>query len=238
MYNAPESELCASQIQEVGQKTRPKGATAMNATIQNIVAQVPAWRQARSITIEPQKGGLTNANYLLTVDGERFVLRISGDRAAQLGINRQSEYEALMAVSAAGIAPQVLLFTLPEGHLITHFVKGREWTMEEFKAPEVIRCVAETMRRVHALPAIEGAFSPYRDIERRLDAARSRQAVLPESLNRFLDKLYAIEQERAEKASPSLRLTPLSRPRNDQNKRDSYVVTGQQKPAECTSAGV
>jgi hypothetical protein len=39
-------------------------------------------------------------------------------------------------------------------------------------------------------------------------------------------------------ATPRLRLTPLSRPRNDQNKRDSYVVTGQQKPAECTSAGV
>ena len=35
-----------------------------------------------------------------------------------------------------------------------------------------------------------------------------------------------------------LRLTPLSRPRIDQNKRNSYDAIGQERPAKCTSAGV
>ena len=42
----------------------------MNPAIQSVIAQIPAWRQARSITVEPRKGGLTNANYLLTVVGK------------------------------------------------------------------------------------------------------------------------------------------------------------------------
>jgi aminoglycoside phosphotransferase (APT) family kinase protein len=53
-----------------------------------IVDQVPAWRDAKEIRIERQPGGLTNANHLLTVDGERYVLRIGGANTAQ---HRQSE---------------------------------------------------------------------------------------------------------------------------------------------------
>jgi thiamine kinase-like enzyme len=176
----------------------------MNPLIHSIIAQIPAWRTATSITVEPQKGGLTNANYLLTVDGERFVLRLSGDSTVQLGIHRQTEHDALMAASNAGIAPEVVLFTLPEGHLVTRFIDGCEWTVEEFKAPDVIRRVAETMQRVHALPPIAGFFSPYRDIEQRLAIARTRGVPLPEQLDTLLEKMYAIKRERTEKSSPAL----------------------------------
>lgn len=168
----------------------------MEPTIQHIIAQVPSWQQARSITVEPQRGGLTNANYLLTVDGERFVLRLSGGNAAELGINRRTERDATQSASDAGIAPELILFTLPEGHMVTRFVEGREWTMEEFRTPDVIRRVAGVLRRVHALPPIEGTFSPYRDIEQRLAIAPTRNAALPECLDALLDRLHAIEAER------------------------------------------
>ena len=133
--------------------------------IQSIIDQLPAWQDAREIAVERQSGGLTNANHLLTVTGEagdveRFVLRIGGANTAELGIDRRTEREAALAVSAAGIAPEVLLFTLPEGHMITRFVEGREWSTDEFRTPEVIRRVAATMQQVHALPPISGVFSP------------------------------------------------------------------------------
>jgi thiamine kinase-like enzyme len=132
------------------------------------------------------------------------VLRVSGDNAAHLGINRRTEYEALTAASRAGIAPHVVLFTQPEGCLITRFVEGHAWTSEEFKAPDVIRRVAVTMRKVHALPAIRGTFSPYRDIERRLAIAQGRGIAPPAGLDALLDKLGRIERERAALASPVL----------------------------------
>jgi thiamine kinase len=169
----------------------------MNPAIQRIIDQIPAWRQTKSITVEPQRGGLTNANYLLAVDGGRFVLRLSGDNAADLGINRQTERDALQAASKAGIAPELILFTLPEGHMVTRFVEGHEWTMEEFKAPDVIRRVAGVLRRVHALPPIEGTFAPYRDVEQRLAIARTRNVDLPACLDALLAKMHAIEEERA-----------------------------------------
>ena len=54
----------------------------MTPIVQTIIAQIPAWQDARSIAVEPQKGGLTNENYLLTLDGERFVLRVSGGKGS------------------------------------------------------------------------------------------------------------------------------------------------------------
>jgi thiamine kinase-like enzyme len=176
----------------------------VNPLIQSIIAQVPAWQDAQAISVEPQKGGLTNANYLLTVDGARFVLRVGGDNTAELGIDRRTERDAILTVSAAGIAPKVILFTLPEGHMVTEFIDGREWTPQEFAEPAVIRRVAQTMKQVHALSPIAGTFSPYRDIEQRLDVARARGVTLPEHLDRFLDKMYHIERDRA--AAPMLAL--------------------------------
>jgi thiamine kinase-like enzyme len=171
--------------------------------IQAIIDRVPAWQDAREIAVERQSGGLTNANHLLTVTGEagdveRFVLRIGGVNTVDLGIDRRTERDAALAVSAAGIAPEVILFTLPQGHMITRFVEGHEWTTDEFRTPQVIRRVAATMKQVHALPPIEGAFSPYRDIEQRLKAAETQGAPLPDHIDRCLDKLYEIERARAD----------------------------------------
>ena len=166
--------------------------------IQDVISRVPAWQNARTISVECQKGGLTNANYVLTVDGERFVLRLSGDNAAQLGIDRPTERDAMMAASKVGIAPEVILFSLPEGHLVTRFIEGgREWTIDEFKDPAVIRRVAETMIQVHNLPPIAGQFSPYRDIEQRLEVVRARGITLSRQIDRLLEKMRQIERQRA-----------------------------------------
>jgi len=165
--------------------------------IQAIIDQVPAWQSAREIIVERQPGGLTNANHLLTVDGERFVLRMGGANTTQLGIDRRAERDAVLAVSAAGIAPEVIYFSLPEGHMITRFVEGHEWSVDEFKTPAVIRRVAATMKRVHALSPISGTFSPYRDIEQRLQVARERGTSLPDHVDRCLDRMYEIERLRA-----------------------------------------
>ena len=171
----------------------------INADVQAVIARVDAWRGAASLTAAPQPGGKTNANYLITADGERFVLRLSGQNTADLGIDRHRERAALLAASSIGVAPEVTAYLLPEGHLITRFIAGAEWSPEEFRQPAVVARVAETLRRVHALPAIEGAFDggfdPYRDIAERPALARSRGLALPPSLDSFRAKAARIQAE-------------------------------------------
>ncbi len=169
----------------------------MNSHIQKIIAQVPSWQNAQTIHIELQDGGLTNENYSIIIDGERFILRLSGENTDSQAINRSTEYAALLAASRIGIAPEVVAFIMPEGHLITRFIDGHAWSVEEFQQPKIIRRVAETMKRVHALSPIEGVFSPYRDVEKRLTIAKTRPVALPEQLDLFLECMYQIEASRA-----------------------------------------
>jgi thiamine kinase-like enzyme len=54
------------------------------------------------------------------------------------------------------------------------------------------------MKRIHSLPPIAGRFSPYCDIEQRLQVAQERGVTLPDHVDRCLDRMYEIERRRAD----------------------------------------
>lgn len=169
-------------------------------TVEEIIARVPAWQGASQVDVE-RIAGLTNTNYRVTVDGERFVLRVSGQNAARLGINRQHELAALRAASAAGIGPQVTAFLLPEGHLVTRWVAGYHWDVDEYRTPENVRLLTETVRSIHALPATGAEFSAFRRAEAFLETARSLNVSMPAGLDHFLETMQVVERD--QKNDPS-----------------------------------
>jgi hypothetical protein len=132
-------------------------------TVREIIERIPAWQSKQDIQIE-RIAGLTNQNYHLTVDGERFVQPISGENAQRLGIDRPHELAALQAAAAAGIGPEVVAFLEPQGHLVTRRIDGRHWQAPEFRAPENVRLLTQTVKHLHALPSSEAAFSPFQRV--------------------------------------------------------------------------
>jgi len=102
-------------------------------------------------SIEPIKHGLTNRSWLVTLDDERVVVRISDESVtAQLQIDRQSEAAVLAIVSRAGIGPDVLRNDLEHGILVTRYL-GATWTQRDAHSNENIDRLAELLRRLHAL---------------------------------------------------------------------------------------
>jgi hypothetical protein len=85
----------------------------------------------RDIQVE-RIAGLTNANYRVTVGGERIVLRVGGGNTERLGMDRSQEVVALRAAAAAGIGPERVSFLPPEGHLVARWINGRYWDAAEY----------------------------------------------------------------------------------------------------------
>lgn len=166
----------------------------MDPTIKNILVRVPGWPQAHAIQAE-RIAGLTNANYRITVDGERFVLRVSGGNTERLGINRDHEVAALKAAAAAGIGPELVACLPPEGHLITRWVEGRHWDAAEFRTPENVRRLTETVKRVHALPPSGATFSPFQRVEAFLETARRFGVPLPDGFDACIETMKTVELE-------------------------------------------
>ncbi len=176
----------------------------MNVSIADIIAQIPTWADAKDLTVKPF-GGLTNTNYLVTVGGEGFVVRLSGGNSALLGIKRELEFEALMSASSAEIGPEVVRCILPEGHLITRLIQGRHWTVEEYHAPENLRLVVEVVKRLHNLPAIKGTFCPFRRVESYANKAKAFGVSLPKDFDVLAKKMQAIEAAQRQDSYPWLR---------------------------------
>jgi len=159
--------------------------------LQPIIARIQPWQGAKEIKVE-HLAGLTNVNYRVSVDGERFVLRVSGQNTEQLGINRQHEIAGLQAAAAAGIAPELVAFLMPEGHLVTRWVDGCHWDVATFRTPDNVRLLTETVKRIHALAPSAAAFSPFQRCAAFLQTAQRFGVTLPPDFNQLNETMHAI----------------------------------------------
>ena len=169
-------------------------------TVQEIIARVPAIQGCADIHVE-RIAGLTNSNYRVTANGEGYVLRVSGENTARLGIDRELELAALRSAAAAGLAPEVVAFLLPEGHLVTRWVEGCHWTPEVFRTPEHVRLLTETVQRIHALPPNGAVFSPFQRVNAFLEVAQGYNVALPSQLNAFLVTMQQIKTDQESDSS-------------------------------------
>ncbi len=159
-------------------------------TFNDVVAHVPELAESASLSVTVISGGLTNTSYLVDTDTSRLVVRISCGNSAVLGIDRTTEAAALKRAEEAGIAPEVLFVTEPEGHLVTRFAsEARTLSIEEFVSPEMIPRVARTLRNVHSLDPVDGRFDPLADIERWMGLVEARGTEVPVRLGTLLDRV-------------------------------------------------
>ncbi len=117
----------------------------------------------REVQLEPLGGGITNHNFVVDCDGERFVLRIAGADTELLGIDRNAEHVAAQAAADLGVGPPVVDFV--EGSLITRFVDGQPVPVEEMRRPEALVETAEILRRVHEGPVFPTRFDSFRVVD-------------------------------------------------------------------------
>ena len=140
--------------------------------------------------------GLTNENYLVEVDGEELIVRIASPNAARLGVNRLAELSALRAADVIGLGPEIVHFSLPDGHLVTRRICSApfEAVPEAYRTEESLNRVVAAVKRIHTLPRIEHRFDPFDRISRILDEARTRELELPPALPRLTAQLERIRR--------------------------------------------
>jgi len=168
-----------------------------------LLDRVPGWA-GRARVLHSLEGGITNRNLLVDVDGERFVLRLTGVDTHLLGIDRDVERAANTRAAELGLAPEVVAFLEPECYLVTRFVPGEAVPAEEMHAAAMLAPVATILRTFHESGPLPGAFDCFRIPEASADNARARGVPIPRSLTTALDR--AAEIEAAFDASPEPRV--------------------------------
>jgi len=149
----------------------------------------------RELMLTALSGGITNRNFLVTPSGpgDRYVVRLAGNDTHLLGISREVEHAATVAAAGVGVGPEVVAFIRPEGYLVTRFIEGRPVSLEEVRQPDMLRRVADSIRRVHGGPAIPGIFVPLRIVEAYRALAAERGVMIPPAYERARDVGRRIE---------------------------------------------
>ena len=165
-------------------------------SINDVIRRIPGWKE-RSLRVTKLEGGITNQNYRVDVDDERFVVRIPGEDAHFLGIDREREYECTLSASCIGIAPEVMHFFKPDGILITRFVEGQTMSVERMGHEKTIRKAVRSIKKVHDGPPFPGSFSVFRTIEDYLKVGKTFGVALPANIDEMFEKAYGIERAMA-----------------------------------------
>jgi thiamine kinase-like enzyme len=149
------------------------------AQVEALARRLPQLASATEIGIDFLAGGITNRNYRLLANGEAFVIRVPGANTELLGIDRTREAYNHCTAASAGIAPDAIGFIMPEGCLVTRFVRGEKISREQLRTPDRIHDVCRSLHAIHDGLDFAGSFSPFRTVENYLATAQVRNAQLP-----------------------------------------------------------
>jgi thiamine kinase-like enzyme len=156
----------------------------------------------QDVSIRPLHGGITNRNYVATVEGREFVIRIPGERTALLGIDRAYEAEAARRAADLGIGPAVIGMLETVGTLVTELVAGHH--LEPTPYAERLDDVVDLIRRFHDSGPLAGAFPIHRIVEWHARDASAYGVMAPPAYERLHQQSRRIESAFAKAAMPTV----------------------------------
>jgi thiamine kinase-like enzyme len=159
-----------------------------------VVARLSALLGPRQGSVVQLDGGITNRNFRVNFGGTDYVVRLPGKRTALLGIDRDAECIANKAAAELGIAPRVATLLKEPSCLVTAFVSSREMTLDELRAPEAIREVADHLRALHGSGTdLPNRFDAFRLVEQYAETGREHGSDTPAGYDRALEAARRIE---------------------------------------------
>src|SRR5690348_2207852 len=156
-------------------------------------ARVALWK-GRSIAIAPLSGGLTNENYLVEVEGARYVMRLPGQSTELLAIDRANEVYNTRSAATTGIGPKVLEHVAGVDVMVLEFIPGPTMSAKSLQSARMVARMAQSFHRLHAAPRFLQDFNMFRLIESYLAIVEEHEVTIPEGYRDWLATIAEIEQ--------------------------------------------
>ena len=161
--------------------------------VDEAVARVSLWT-GEDVRVSRLSGGLTNENYLVEADAERYVMRIPGRSTELLSIDRANEVYNTKAAASTGIGPKVLEHVPGLDVLVLEFIPGPTMSARTLQSREMAARMASSFRRLHGSPRFLKDFDMFRLIEHYLGIVDELGVTIPAGYRDWLPVVAKIEQ--------------------------------------------
>ncbi|MGH2681366.1 MAG: phosphotransferase [Actinomycetota bacterium] len=172
-------------------------------TIEEVLERVSVWR-GRETDVSELSGGLTNTNYLVDAEGDRYVVRIPGASTELLAVDRENERHNAAAASTTGVSPRIVEVLEDLDVMVIEFVDGTTMSSERLRAPEMAPRIAASLRWLHAGPRFLRDFDMLRLIEFYRGVCVEHEVRIPDGFGEHGDDVAAIERALAAGPLPTV----------------------------------
>jgi thiamine kinase-like enzyme len=161
--------------------------------VEEAVARVSLWK-GRDVAIRTLSGGLTNENYLVEVDGQKYVMRLPGQSTELLSIDRANEVFNTKAAASTGIGPKVLEHVPGLDVMVLEFIPGPTMSAKTLQSPRMAARMAQSFHRLHAAPRFLKDFNMFRLIEHYLRIVDGHDVTIPADYRDWMPTVGEIER--------------------------------------------
>ena len=172
-------------------------------TIDEVIPRVSLWA-GRDVRVSELSGGLTNTNYLVSADGDRYVVRIPGRSTELLAVDRANERHNAEAAATTGVSPPVLEYLDDVEVMVLAYIEGRTMSAEALRTPQQARRIAASLRRLHSAPGFRKDFDMFRLIEFYLHVCDERSIRVPDGFRDRSSEVAAIEAAVSSRTMPTV----------------------------------
>jgi thiamine kinase-like enzyme len=117
-------------------------------SLEDALSRVPLLADTDPGTVT-RLAGLTNVNHLVTVDGQRYVLRIPGEGTSEY-IDRVAEETAARNAAEAGVNADVVFFDPTDGLMVTGYIDGAAtMSADRFRDLDAVGRAGRAFRQLH-----------------------------------------------------------------------------------------
>ena len=116
----------------------------MSKTAEDQIRELDFWRG--NVTFEPISGGITNQNFVVTDQGQKFFVRL-GDDIPLHGVMRFNELQASIAAAKVGLSPTVAHHA--PGILILNFIEGKTLSEADIRQDAYLEQILPMLHRCH-----------------------------------------------------------------------------------------
>jgi thiamine kinase-like enzyme len=172
-------------------------------TIDEVIGAIPDWA-GRRVAAREAVGGLTNRNYFVDVDADRYFVRIPGADTDLLAVDRENELYNTRAAGRTGVGPAVAYALAELGAFVLKFIPGVTMSNDRLREPGMPNRVAASLRLLHAGPRFLREFDMFRLAERYLALCDERHIPIPAGYRERLDRVPRIERALAVHPLPTV----------------------------------
>ena len=127
-------------------------------------------------------GGLTNANYKVTIGNTTYFMRLSCGQNDILQSSLEREWLCTSSISSANIAPKPLLYVPGEGVIISEFIERQQGDVD-LNDKETLQRFITIVKKLHQLDVkFPSQFCPFESIQLYTDNAIAAGADIPSDL--------------------------------------------------------